>query len=259
MALYNLQDCKEYAEYNGGKCLSTEYISHQRLTWECAEGHTWEQYLSYILRGNWCGKCKYKTKKLNALQKCKEFAEKYGGKCLSDKYVNEQTQLLWQCAAGHTWYLTPRSIFSQKFNCVKCNVSNHKYTLLEKCIAYAKEKGGKCLSTDYTNLRTIMKWECGSGHIFYRTYLLIEKGAWCYECEKSNNLTLAECQDIAFINYGGICLSKQYRENMIWECKYNHLWRDTAENVCRKRKWCSECEAKESNATDPTDASINAI
>jgi hypothetical protein len=30
-------------------------------------------------------------------------AKKKGGKCLSKEYVNNHTNLIWQCVEGHTW------------------------------------------------------------------------------------------------------------------------------------------------------------
>lgn len=39
-----------------------------------------------------------------------ELAKSRGGKCLSDKYINNRTKLRWQCNEGHIWKSTPNSI-----------------------------------------------------------------------------------------------------------------------------------------------------
>lgn len=41
-----------------GKCLSKVYVStHEKLRWECAEGHKWSAVPSSIKRGSWCPFC----------------------------------------------------------------------------------------------------------------------------------------------------------------------------------------------------------
>lgn len=249
--VYSLDFCQEYAVTRSGKCLSKSYIDrYQPLIWECYNDHIWEQALHYILKGNWCKKCKNIEKRKQLLKKYQEFAEKYGGKCLSDDYINEQVPLLWQCSIGHMWYSIPHTIINQKFSCMKCDVTEHKNKLLNQCKEYAKTKDGECLSTEFKNIRTIMQWRCSAGHTFDRSYMFVEKGSWCHVCEKDDELvkddiTLAECQDLAYITHGGVCLAYKYKRayhKLLWQCRNDHRWHDTAFNVCRKRKWCPTCQ-----------------
>ena len=37
------------------------------------------------------------------LEDTKQLAERHGGKCLSDKYVNSKSYLEWECKKGHRW------------------------------------------------------------------------------------------------------------------------------------------------------------
>ena len=40
---YTIRDMQALASEKGGKCLSKKYKgSHQKLTWQCAEGHVWD-------------------------------------------------------------------------------------------------------------------------------------------------------------------------------------------------------------------------
>ena len=41
-----------------------------------------------------------------------------------------------------------------------------KFTLFD-CQQIAKTKGGKCLSTDYKNTKSELKWECSKGHTWF--------------------------------------------------------------------------------------------
>ena len=43
-----------------------------------------------------------------------------GGQCLSEKYVNNSTNLVWKCADGHQWEAKPGNIISRKSWCPFC-------------------------------------------------------------------------------------------------------------------------------------------
>jgi hypothetical protein len=49
-----------------------------------------------------------------------QIAQERGGSCLSDKYVNNNTKLNWQCAEGHEWSAVPSSIKNGTW-CRKCS------------------------------------------------------------------------------------------------------------------------------------------
>lgn len=46
----------------------------------------------------------------------------------------------------------------------------------------AKSRGGQCLSTDYVDIKSKLKWKCGFRHEFEATPRLILAGHWCNEC-----------------------------------------------------------------------------
>jgi len=45
----------------------------------------------------------------------------------------------------------------------------------------AKSRGGQCLSTEYIDIKSKLKWKCGRGHEFEATPRLILAGHWCPE------------------------------------------------------------------------------
>ncbi len=47
-------------------------------------------------------------------------AAKRNGKCLSKKYINSTTKLLWECSEGHKWEAIPSSIRFGKW-CPYCS------------------------------------------------------------------------------------------------------------------------------------------
>jgi hypothetical protein len=105
----------------------------------------------------------------------------------------------------------------------------------------AAERGGRCLSTEYVNSSTKLKWECALGHVWEATPQAIKKGKWCVECAGSQ-FTIEAMQKIAS-ERGGKCLSDRYvntSTKLKWECDKGHTWEATP-SVIRKGDWCPEC------------------
>ncbi|MCK4388531.1 MAG: NAD-dependent epimerase/dehydratase family protein [Dehalococcoidia bacterium] len=46
----------------------------------------------------------------------------------------------------------------------------------------ASSRGGQCLSTEYVNTKTKLKWKCAFGHEWEATPRLLKAGHWCPEC-----------------------------------------------------------------------------
>ena len=106
-----IEECREIANRNEGKCLSEIYINaHEKLLWECRFGHTWKTSYEAIRMGSWCPNCSEEKKKQTCLQrygveyvqqskeirqkKEKTNLKKYGTKCsfqnkdVQEKYKN---------------------------------------------------------------------------------------------------------------------------------------------------------------------------
>jgi len=104
-----IREIRKLAQQRNGKCLSKKYINSRiPLIWQCQHGHKWRRVLSPVKAGFWCPFCRGVRK---SLQDAKELAEKNDGKCLSNKYINVSTKMLWQCADNH--------MFSMTYDCVK--------------------------------------------------------------------------------------------------------------------------------------------
>ncbi|MCP4131872.1 MAG: hypothetical protein GY754_12905 [bacterium] len=230
-----LSKIQEIAKERGGKCLSQRYINDMtKLEWQCARGHTWEATSNYIKRGSWCPECKIDDK----LEELQEIAKERGGKCLSLKYVDINTNLNWQCAKGHIWETAPKYI-KRGYWCPEC--SGKKKLTIKDMQELAKEKGGKCLSNEYLGGKIKLNWQCNKGHIWEATPDRIKNGFWCKECG-NKKLRLEEMQRIAN-EQGGKCLSLKYINNMTkleWQCARGHTWKANPMNIIRGH-WCPEC------------------
>ncbi len=97
----------------------------------------------------------------------KKLAEKKGGKCLSDTYVNNTKKLTFQCKEGHIWSATPKHIKNRNQWCKVCYGSSP--LSIEEMQKLAHKHGGKCLSDTYVNNRTKLTWQCKKGHTWEAT------------------------------------------------------------------------------------------
>ncbi|MBS1765480.1 MAG: hypothetical protein JSS90_10990 [Bacteroidetes bacterium] len=100
---------KSFVAKKGGRCLSSEYKNGTSLmTFQCKNGHVWKSPPQNIKFGYWCPSCAGNTKL--TLAQFQKIAKQKGGKCLSEKYINKDTHLKFQCSKKHIWTASPRNI-----------------------------------------------------------------------------------------------------------------------------------------------------
>ena len=243
-----IEDMKQLALERGGKCLSDKYINvDTKLKWQCKEGHIWEAIPYALQRGHWCPKC-FGNAKLS-IEEMQEIAKQRGGKCLSDKYANAHTKLTWQCKEGHVWDAVPMSL-KKGYWCPKCGwkkTADSKRLNIQEMQDLAKSRGGICLSKEYVDSHSKLKWQCAEGHIWEAEPGNIKYGQWCRICKRrsagiNQRLTLEEMRKLADMK-GGKCLSKIYigiHSKLKWQCKEGHVWEATPSNL-QRGTWCPKC------------------
>ena len=243
----NIEECNKIANERGGKCLSAEYINNNtKMKWECEEGHTWETTFTHIKSSqSWCPTCS-KHEKIT-IKDCEISATERGGKCLSTEYIVGK-KIKWKCGEGHEW----ESLFSRANPqwCPYCSGKfNNNITTLQE---YATERGGKCLSTEYINSNTKMKWECEEGHTWDSSFGCMKSNkSWCRKCAAISSANkrrsnIEECNKIAN-ERGGKCLSTVYinsNTKMKWECEEGHTWETTFTHIKNSQSWCPTCSYK---------------
>lgn len=122
-----LNKIHQIAIQKGGRCLTNKYVSSvSKLVFQCGKGHIWKAVRSHIKK-HWCPVCANHVKpndkeyQKKALIRIQRFVEKYGGKCLSDKYINSETKMLFQCKNGHQWETKPILVTSCSHWCPHCS------------------------------------------------------------------------------------------------------------------------------------------
>ena len=121
------------------------------------------------------------SEKLNNIIRAKE------GQIINGSYISKISKLSVRCKNGHIWETQVQTIMGGSW-CRKCFNENSagKHLVLkdglEQSIKIAKERKGKCLSTEYINALTKLLWECNNGHQWEATLSDIKKGTWCPIC-----------------------------------------------------------------------------
>lgn len=183
-----LEDMDKLAHERGGECLSETFVSvKHKLIWRCANGHIINASANNVrCKRHWCDECE----KIKRLEEMKCIAKERGGECLSEKYINSETKLLWRCSCKYEWPAAPHDIKRGTW-CPDC--AKKAPITMEHMHQIAKERGGKCHSTVYDPYEKLL-WECSEGHMFKLTGNRAKcSGQWCSYCKYTNE---GECRRI---------------------------------------------------------------
>lgn len=238
-----LSAMRRIATRRGGRCLSQQYLdSRTPLSWSCSRGHRWKAAPTNVRKGSWCPECAHR--KRLTLRGMQALAKGRRGECLSDRYVNNRTKLRWRCASGHEWEAAPGLVKLGRW-CPQC--ARVMSLSLNALTEIAASQGGRCISTEYRNVKTRLSWKCKDGHQWTATPASVRSGRWCPWCAHNQRLELQTIRCLAEERRGK-CLSIRYINNrhpLLWECSRGHRWRASAANVkggTRKQgTWCPEC------------------
>lgn len=188
--------------------------------------------------------------KIITLEELQEIAKSHGGKCLSTKYVDGRSPLNWECSQGHIWTAISNNIKNNNAWCPKCGGTSP--LSIEEMHLLAESKGGKCISSIYTNKDLKLEWECSLGHRWFATPGKIKHAnRWCPDCGGSKKLIIEDMHKIAKEN-NGKCLSTIYvdsKSKLEWECEFNHKW-FAAPYKINYGTWCPTCIGRNSSIID---------
>lgn len=167
-------------------------------------------------------------------------ARALGGQCLSKRYVNTATKLVWRCNTGHVWRALPSAI-KQGHWCDRC-FDDRRRGSLGPIRELARSRGGECLARVYRNAKEIVSWRCGKGHRWRATIMSIKAGSWCRVCAGKSKHTIEAMRRLA-VSRGGRLRSKRYINaltHLEWECAEGHRWLAKPNSVL-SGTWCPSC------------------
>jgi len=135
---YSIKDVNKIAIEKGGICLSDKYINMgTSLKWKCAKSHEWITTFKTVKGGSWCPYCAGNA--INTIEEAKQLAYNKSGQCLSNKYINSSSSLLWKYVEGHEWYKSLYYVKNCNAWCPECRKISHK---LKEAKNFAHNKGG---------------------------------------------------------------------------------------------------------------------
>lgn len=190
-----IEKAREAAEARGGKCLTDEYTTIKgKALWECSEGHQWEAEFGRVIYGQWCPHCAVIEKRGRktgqrehrklTIEDCQGFAERKGGKLITETYIHKRFPMTWECKRGHRFEVSLHAAERREHFCEECREIERLEEALENCRAFAETRGGKCLSKEYVSSTAKLEWECIKGHRFKKTALEATYDPFCGRCAK---------------------------------------------------------------------------
>ncbi len=197
-----VEEMAAIAAGRGGKLIASHIPdSRTKIEWECALKHHWFASCTKIKSGRWCPKCRYThlaERLKGSLEDMQDIAKNRGGLCLSNSYEDSQHNLLWQCRDGHKWEAVPANITRGQW-CPQC--AGNLPRSLEDAREVARTRGGKCLSTSYTNNNAPMLWQCELGHQWQASFNNVKDNeTWCPKC--STGISERLCREILEFKLG---------------------------------------------------------
>jgi hypothetical protein len=173
-----LKEVKGCFENRGYTLLSTEYKNCTvKLKYKCPKNHI--GYITYnsFTTGRGCPVCSGKVKP--TIEQVKKLFESRNFKLLSTVYVDSKEKLKYECAEGHTCYISYNS-FQSGNGCLKCS-GKEKHTLEQAAVLFLA-RGYKLLSNKYVNANTNLEYECPEGHFGKVSYGDFQRGVGCPIC-----------------------------------------------------------------------------
>lgn len=190
--------------------------------------------------------------RITSIEDLQRIARAKGGNCLSKVYTGKREKLLWKCRKGHEWKAVPSSVKHGTW-CPYCYGRGKTIRDMQRL---AQSRGGRCLSSKYTNTRTKLRWQCRAGHKWTTIPKCILRGHWCPQCDqlsRPRKYTIVDLKKIA-VKRGGKCLSQHYLgwgEKLEWQCsKGHHWWARPADVAAKRGRWCPYCRGLHITITD---------
>jgi len=240
----SIKDLQVFAFKQGGECLSQIYTRlKDKYEWKCKNGHSWKSNGQNVLNGSWCPTCT--SRRPLTIDDLHNLAIAKGGRCLSKEYAgNNKIKHEWKCKFGHSFWMRVNSVQQGQW-CPECGWGGKPDIFQAQVLA--KSRGGECLSKEYKNAKTYLKWRCSLGHEWLAILNNVKKGAWCPKCSKikqgnRQRGTLEEMQQIAK-ERGGKCLAIEYIDSFTklpFECQYGHNFL-LKPNRLKQGGWCKHC------------------
>jgi len=243
-------------EKAGYELLSDAYVNNDtKLKVRCNKGHVYETSWRGFNHNYRCVFCAIQKRsdgqrfKIDDIKvRTKELAVGYT--CLSNEYKRNSEDLLFRCDKGHE-YKASWNRFARGDRCPYCA------GLKRKTITYVKEMtpkiafGYSCLSTNYVNTNSKLKFICNKGHVYESTWNnFYNVGNRCPKCNKENQ-SIRQRFTIEYVKKrvpeiakGYSCLSNEYLHSsskLLFRCDQGHEYETSWASFANSNNRCPIC------------------
>lgn len=175
------------------------------------------------------------------IERLRAIAQEHGGRLLTDEWKGQDVAVILECKMGHRFKMKPSGVYQGAW-CQEC--AGNRPGTIEEMRRIAKERGGECLSHEYVNGKTKLKWRCLiHDHTWWNTPNNIKRGQWCILCAGRRKWTIEAVRALAQAR-GGSCLSDEYRNTkakLRFRCgTCGHIW-DTTLSSLLNGSFCPRC------------------
>ncbi len=168
--------------------------SNQKYWWKCKYGHEWQIAPSSRTQGSGCPFCygRFASETNNLAVAYPEILVEWDAALNKGLNPSEFTpyvgkKVWWRCKNNHTWQATIYNRTKNKSGCPHCARNNSRKYSIDFFHEFARNHGGKCLSTEYTSSRAKLKFVCKNGHVWdARADGILYKKRWCGRCNQAN-------------------------------------------------------------------------
>lgn len=117
----SIDACRKHAASKSGRCLSEEYKNaHNKLHWECSEGHRWYAKFGSMRHNDaWCPTCASISSRRWSIEDAVKLAESNKGSFLSDSFSNRGSRYEWRCKNRHQFTMEFDAVLKGRW-CPKC-------------------------------------------------------------------------------------------------------------------------------------------
>ncbi len=192
---------REWHQEKNGDVLpgKIRHKSNQIFWWLCSKGHEWKSSPSSRASGHGCPYCygRFASKENNLAYKYPELLkewdyEKNIGLNPSEFTPHVNKKVWWNCKNGHNYQATISNRTRNKSGCPKCAQHANRKHSIDDFEKLANNRGGKCLSTEFTSSRDKMKFSCKEGHVWEtRADSVLYTDKWCPECARKTRRTIS--------------------------------------------------------------------
>lgn len=186
----------------------------------------------------------FKSRK-HSIELLKQIAKEKDWKLLSEQYLGGSVKHDFICNKGHKISKTIDH-FLKGSGCQVCS-GRARLTINDFRVA-AEKNGWELLSNKYKGIPEKLRFRCNKcGNVFFKlsSYLRGKRKVKnCPKCDPTKLKTIEEIK-LKAEKRGFVCLSDEYHgieQKILWQCKYNHQWIASPNDVFNNNSGCTECK-----------------